>query len=58
VAPLAEKIDEVNCLNASALTQHITRLEERSDSMLHTAEEIKADSGANGLATRNSFHVP
>ena len=26
--------------------------------MLDTAEEIKADSGANELATRNSLHVP
>ena len=25
--------------------------------MLHTAEEIEADSGANGSATRNSLHA-
>ena len=55
---LTEKIEEVNGHDASALTQHITQLEERNDSKLHTAEEIKADSGANGSATRNSLHAP
>ena len=58
MAPLTEKIDEVNGHDAIALTQHITQLEERSDSMLHTAEESKADSGSNGSATRDSLHVP
>ena len=58
MAPLTEKIDEVNGHDATALTQHNTQLKERSESMLHTAEEVKADSGANGLATRNSLHVP
>lgn len=57
MAPLTEKIDEVNGHDANALTQHITQLEERSDSMLHTAEEIKADSGINGSVTRNSLHA-
>ena len=58
MVPLSEKIDEVNGHDASVLTEHITHLEERSDSMLHTAEEIKADSGANGSATLNSLHPP
>ena len=57
MAQLAEKIDQVNGYDATALTQHITQPEERSDSMLHAAEEIKADSGANGSVTRNSLHA-
>ena len=57
MAPLSEKIDEVNGHDATVLTQHNTHLEERSDSMLHTPEEIKIDSGVNGSATRNSLHA-
>ena len=58
MAPLSEKIDEVNGHDATVVIQHNTQLEERSDSMLHTPEEIKIDSGANGSATRNSLHGP
>ncbi len=57
MAPLTEKIDEVNGHDTTALTQHITQSEERSDSVLHTTEEIKVDSGVNGSAMRNSHHA-
>ena len=58
MAPLTEKIDGVNSHDATVFTQHNTQLEERSESMLCTAEESKADSGVNGSATRNSLHAP
>jgi hypothetical protein len=47
----------VNGHDGTVLMQHNTQLEERSDSMLHTAEEIKANSGVNGSAMRNSHHA-